>query len=286
MVRQLGVRQAGLEVMDPVERFMQQGPGNQFPSRRIGHDASGRASRFVAAQAHVLDVFSPALQVAGNEPGHEVVPPEEGPEIEASHQRDRDDPEGDRENQLGPDLPPHLPVLDGRVAIEEPAPEQERREEETEIEFEERRQSTLPSRRVRLHERPQFHVLLGRQVHVVRLVQNPVKGETGEAQDTDQHAFPVVEVSIPTKHAVRCLVEPDQHAVHQVTHEQGERNHQPPLLTEDTDPEHELRQVEGDRNEGKSRAARPRNRGLRSLFWGSNGNSGHARYLRLGGTGG
>ena len=65
----LVVRQRHLDVMDPVKRLVQQGEREQLPGPGVRHDAACGASRGVAAQADVLDVFPPALEVSRDDAG-------------------------------------------------------------------------------------------------------------------------------------------------------------------------------------------------------------------------
>lgn len=48
MSRQLGVGQTSMQVMDSVERLMQQRQGEELAGPGVGHDAAGRTPRGVA----------------------------------------------------------------------------------------------------------------------------------------------------------------------------------------------------------------------------------------------
>ena len=67
MAGQFRVRQPDTQMMHGMERLVQQGQRKETATPGVRNDTTGRALGGVAAQADMLNVFPPALQIAGDD---------------------------------------------------------------------------------------------------------------------------------------------------------------------------------------------------------------------------
>jgi hypothetical protein len=101
------------------------------------------------------------------------------------------------------------------------------REKQAAVEFNEGGQPSRPQGRLRIDEGPQFHVLFRGEVHVVRLMEDPVEGKALPTEEADEDAIDFVEETILAQVAVGGLVVGDEVPVHQVADQQHEGDRKP-----------------------------------------------------------
>lgn len=93
---------------------------------------------------------------------------------------------------------------------------------------------------------------------MVLLVQRAVESEGGDADRADEHTIEIIPPLVLAQAAMRRLVEGDEHGMHEMAGEQGERDQQPPPFIVETECSRCHVEIEGAENNRKGGLARPR----------------------------
>ena len=202
--------------MHTMKRFVQERERKQPARPGFRHDAAGRASRRVTAQPDVLDVFPPALKISSNHGGTEEDPQKIVPDLKPGDRGENGGPHQDYRGVFDPDSTADLFVFDERILLQEDPQKQERREQDSEIQLDERRQAPCPARRRGDDEGPEFDVAFRRQMGVMFLMGGPIEREAHETQGPGEEAVEIIEPPVRPQIAVGGFVEPDQQSVHEV----------------------------------------------------------------------
>ncbi len=97
------VGEAGLLVVDAVVGLVEEREGEPASEAGARDDVASGAIDRVAGEADVLDVFAPALEIAGDEGGDGENAEEVGPDAENGYEGENEDPSYDDDGELDPD---------------------------------------------------------------------------------------------------------------------------------------------------------------------------------------
>lgn len=161
---QFSVRQTSAQVVDAMEGFVQQCERQKLSGPSIGHDATGGTPGGVTAQADVLDVFPPALQISRDDAGSKVEPKKVSPELPMRHCPKNGRPDRNDQNKFGPNATADFTIVDERIFPQEHPSEEKRREQEAHIQFNEGDHPPKPTRSVDVYKGPQFLIPLRREM--------------------------------------------------------------------------------------------------------------------------
>src|SRR4051794_148679 len=176
------MRQAGAQVVHGMKRLVQQREGKQAAGPSFGHNAASGALGGVPAQAHMLYIFAPALEIPRNDGRSEEDPCEIGPDMEPGDRTVKQAIKDGNERKLHPDPAAYLLILDEGVLAEKHSRKQNWREEKPRIQLDKGYKTPEPPGRVNLHEGPELFIASCRQVGMVRLVGDAIEREAHEAQ--------------------------------------------------------------------------------------------------------
>src|SRR2546423_6554007 len=210
-----------------VIRFVEQGVSKEMTEPTLRHDTASRAVHGITCQPEVFDILAPALEICRNHRRHQVKPEKIFPDPKKRDRRVNGRPDYNCHGQLEPDSPSHFPTPDYRVWAEENAQEDERRINQTDRKLEKSSQEAGPTGRVGADERPEFRISLGRKMHVMRLVHDPVETEREQTKNADKHAVEFVQSPALSQETVGSLVKSDQQSVHEMRCHQDKRHGEP-----------------------------------------------------------
>ena len=120
---QFRMRQPGVLMMHAVIRLVKQGERQESAEPALRHNAPRGAVHRAASEPDVLDVFTPALQVRGQNGRHQIHPQKISPCVPICDRGYDPEPQDDHQAKLSPNSPTHLLLANRRTGPQESAQE-------------------------------------------------------------------------------------------------------------------------------------------------------------------